>query len=164
MKNDNAPLDWPSLLNHLTDSNIDFLVVGGGALVLHGIPRTTLDLDIYVPCDVLIAKELISLLKDKLCLNIKDENFFNLIDRVELLEGQWIAFSIPNGPDIIDVYFCRKGMFNKLHETADIVEINTAPVHVANISTLISMKEKSGRPIDLADIALMEEYKSLLDE
>ena len=42
-------LNWPEILKKLAETEFDFLVVGGGALALHGIPRTTLDLDIYFP-------------------------------------------------------------------------------------------------------------------
>ena len=163
MKNNPETPEWPSILNKLSLANFDFLVVGGGALVLHGIPRTTLDLDIYIPCDNHMVNELVTELK-KLNLEVKDKSFLSLTNRPELLEGQWISFSVPKGPDIIDIYFCRKGEFYKLHESAEVIEIQSNPVFVANLNTLKEMKEKSGRPIDLADIALIEEYNSFLDE
>ncbi|NOZ85503.1 MAG: hypothetical protein GXP49_04415 [Deltaproteobacteria bacterium] len=42
----NQPIDLESLLDHLCDEKIDFVVVGGVAGVLLGAPLTTQDLDI----------------------------------------------------------------------------------------------------------------------
>lgn len=162
MKKDSEIPDWPLILHKLSQANFDFLVVGGGALVLHGIPRTTLDIDIFIPSDSQDINELFNVLKS---LNLKsnDDSFRSLSDHAQLLTGQWISFSIPEGPDIIDIYFCRKGEFYSLHESADIIEIKGLPVFVANLNSLKEMKKKSGRPIDLADIALIDEYTSLID-
>ena len=75
-----------------------------------------------------------------------------------------MPFSIPQGPDIIDVYFCRPGEFYTLQESAELIELSGTGVYVAHIDTLRDMKEKCGWPIDLADIALIDEYKALLEE
>lgn len=155
--------DWPQILKQLSKSRIDFLVVGGGALVLHGIPRTTMDIDIYVPADDLTLSELDNILKSKLNLKSSNEFTFSSIKQAELLIGQWLSFAIPNGPEIVDVFFCRKGEFYKLHDSADIIEIENEPIYVADLETLKKMKIKSGRPIDLADVALIDEYKELFD-
>ena len=163
MKKNNETPDWPSLLSKLSKSNFDFLVVGGGALVLHGIPRATMDIDIYVPSDDLILTGLSKLLETELNLKTQKGSSLSLVGQADLLIGQWFTFSIPDGPDIIDIYICRKGEFYALHESADIIEIDNEPVYVANLNTLKDMKEKSGRSIDLADIALIEEYKKLFD-
>ncbi|MCM8531600.1 MAG: hypothetical protein NE330_10605 [Lentisphaeraceae bacterium] len=163
MKSNSENPDWPTLLKKLSKSNLDFLVVGGGALVLHGIPRTTMDIDIFVPADDLILAELVTILDSELNLKPVKDSTLSHIKQAELLIGQWLSFAIPNGPEIIDIFFCRKGEFYRLHEDADIIEIENEAIYVANLETLKKMKEDSGRAIDLADIALINEYKELFE-
>jgi predicted nucleotidyltransferase len=38
--------DFPALLHTLTDSGVEFIVVGGAAAIAHGVARLTLDVDI----------------------------------------------------------------------------------------------------------------------
>lgn len=49
--------DFSDLLACSTDGEIEFVVVGASALALHGVPRATRDLDVYVrPCATSDAK------------------------------------------------------------------------------------------------------------
>ena len=156
---DKESTDWSLLLKELAASEFDFLVVGGGAMVLHGIPRTTLDLDVYVPVDDLQLSSLIDFLTNKLKLVSRNE--INLNMGADLLLGQWLFFSVPNGPDIIDVYLCRSGEYHSLLESADFIDIDGHEVAVASLETLREMKEQTGRAIDLADLALIDEFKDI---
>ena len=164
MENVDHNFNWPFILAQLAKSDQSFLVVGGAALVLHGIPRTTMDIDIYLPADSQSIAKLLSLLTDELGLSPKVEATETLMAHPEFLCGQWLPFSIPEGPDIIDVYLCRPGEFYTLLESAEQIELNDKEIYVAHIDTLRDMKEKCGRPIDLADIALIDEYKAMLEE
>ena len=39
------------ILKELAKGKIPFIIVGGAAIALHGIPRSTLDIDIIVPAE-----------------------------------------------------------------------------------------------------------------
>jgi hypothetical protein len=164
MKDVDDCFNWPFILSQLAESEQDFLVVGGAALVLHGIPRTTMDIDIFIPSESQSIVKIFTLLKDELGLSPQIESIESLVAHPELLCGQWVPFSIPEGPDIIDVYLCRPGEFYTLQESAELIELSGSEIYVAHINTLRDMKEKCGRPIDLADIALIDEYKAMLEE
>ena len=138
--------------------------VGGAALVLHGIPRTTIDIDIYIPAETQTVNELMDLLRNKLSLSSKLNSTDNILSNMEFLIGQWIPFTLPNGPDVLDVYCCRPGEFFEYYQSADIIDFKGSPTKIADINTLRAMKEKCGRSIDLADLALIDEYKSIIDE
>ncbi|NQZ68212.1 MAG: hypothetical protein HRT89_09085 [Lentisphaeria bacterium] len=159
MKNETGPpVDWPLILTELSKSDIDFLVVGGGALVLHGLPRSTLDLDIYIPANIPDIQNVLNILQQ---LNLIPQNkaVLSLAEQAEFIIGQWVPFSIPDGPDIIDVYLCRPGEFHALYQTADLLEFAGNEIYVANLETLKKMKLECGRPVDLADVALIEEFQ-----
>ena len=115
-------LNWPSILKKLAETEFDFLVVGGGALALHGIPRTTLDLDIYFPVDDKTLSSFISFVNSELKLESRNKVDLNL--GADLLVGQWLFFSVVDGPDIMDVYLCRPGEYYSLTEAADLIDLD----------------------------------------
>ena len=164
MDNASESCDWLSILQSLAESEIDFLVVGGAALILHGIPRTTIDIDIFIPAEISTFSELLDLLSNKLGLVSKVDSLDKFLSDPDLLTGQWIPFAIPDGPDILDVYFCRACEFNTYSDSAEVIDFNGFPVNLADIDTLRKMKKNCGRSIDLADIALIDEYKSIKND
>ena len=40
--------DWSALLNEFLDANVRFVVVGAHAMAVHGFPRATQDLDVWI--------------------------------------------------------------------------------------------------------------------
>lgn len=86
-------------LRILSQSNVDFIVVGGAAIALHGIPRTTLDIDIYVESTPNSVKTIFGILVDKEGLICQQNSMRTMADKAYLIEGQWMTFSISNGPD-----------------------------------------------------------------
>jgi hypothetical protein len=40
--------DFPTLCGHLNRHGVEYLVIGGWAAIIHGLPRTTLDVDIFI--------------------------------------------------------------------------------------------------------------------
>ena len=40
--------DWFALLSELLDANVRFVVVGAHAMAVHGFPRATQDLDVWI--------------------------------------------------------------------------------------------------------------------
>lgn len=162
MQNQNN--DWTKILEALAQSDIDFLVVGGAALVLHGIPRSTMDIDIYIPSDDWVLKHTLKVLRENLSLRSDNNSLDSDLCRVDLMLGQWLSFSIDGGPDIIDIYVCPQGEFYGLFEKSDFMEINKHHIQVASLTQIKKMKSEVARPIDLADIALIDEYQKLFPD
>jgi len=44
--------DFEQLLSNFNDEGVDYLLVGGYAVMVHAQPRATKDLDIFIRCDV----------------------------------------------------------------------------------------------------------------
>ncbi len=148
---------WLELLDQLMMRRIDFVIVGGAAMALHGLPRATLDLDIYLPSTRSAITELFQALVEQTGLVTGQMSILGLLDKCDLLYGQWITFSIPNGPDLIDVFLENPDNYGLLKSNANAIELREKQVRIASIEQLRVMKQDCGRPIDLADVALLDE-------
>ena len=151
---------WEKVLKALAESGIEFVIIGGAALSLHGIPRTTLDIDIKISAKEGNIRELINSLSG-MGLKLDNEDFSLLIGNPELLYEQCISFSIPEGLQIVDVFLDSPGDFNKLLESSVKIKIDHSDIHVASLENIRKMKIEIGRPIDLADVALIDEFLKL---
>ena len=52
------------LLRRLKDADVDFLIVGGVAAIVHGSARVTEDLDVFAPLDQSLAVRIIQVFQD----------------------------------------------------------------------------------------------------
>ena len=152
--------NWQSYLKSLSEIEVDFVIIGGSALSLYGIPRTTIDVDIQISAKEDNIRRLICGL-EKSGLKLENEDFLPLTRIPELLYGQCISFSIPNGPQIIDVFLEAPNDFAELLKTSKKIKFGDFNLRVADLSEIRRMKIEVGRPIDLADIALIDEFWEL---
>jgi hypothetical protein len=146
------------LFRQFSFRKIPYVIVGGMALVLHGIPRATLDIDIVVPADKKIIDRTIRLAKE-VKLNCLQEKILLLSE--ELLVGQWLTFENDKKRELIDVFLEEKNKFDKLYKNSLIFRGKKINLRVASLSDLEKMKKESGRKIDLADVALIQELKKI---
>ncbi len=147
---------WQKLLKNLIDSKLEFFLVGGAGLVLHGLPRTTLDADIYIPANSKNFKIVFELLCDDLSLISENISLRNHYNNVKLFVGQWFSFA-NNDIDIIDVYLDEPENFYNLLNKCDKINFMEKDINVLSLLEIKKMKKAVGRPLDLADIALIDE-------
>jgi hypothetical protein len=108
----------------------------------------------YVSCGI----------KEKSGLKLDNENFLPLVSRPELLYGQRLSFSIPGGPQIIDVFLEVPKDFAKLLKSSMKVSMRNFNLRVADLTEIRRMKVEVGRPIDIADVALIDEFLEITRE
>ncbi len=149
-------LSWQKLLKNLIDSELEFFLVGGAGLVLHGLPRTTLDADIYIPANKKNFKVLFKLLCDDLSLTSENISLRHHYEQVQLFIGQWFSFA-NNDIDVIDVYLDDPNSFYEMLTKCDKIEFKDNYITVLSLEEIKKMKKAVGRPLDLADIALIDE-------
>ncbi|MBI3991025.1 MAG: hypothetical protein HY350_02640 [Candidatus Omnitrophica bacterium] len=147
------------VLKSLTGENIPFVVVGGAAIALHGIPRSTLDIDVVVPAHNDIVAKLFSATKSAGFFS-KQEDVLNL--KPGLLAGQWITFQDSTGRELIDILFEDSKTFDKLLRRAVKRQTEEFIFYVACLDDLEAMKKSTGRPIDRADVALIQEKRNYM--
>ena len=141
--------DFKEFIQLLNDNNVLYLVVGGYAVALHGHPRYTKDLDLWVFSDKSNAQNLLKALDDfgfgSLDINIKD--FLN--------PEQVIQLGYP--PNRIDILTELEGVnFDKCYSEKVVVEINNVKVNFIDLENLKKNKKATGRHQDLADIENLE--------
>jgi hypothetical protein len=151
---------WKDFLKSLSGIDSDFVLIGGAALNLHGIPRMTIDIDIMIPLYGDNVSRLVDYLKKAgLCLD--DEDFIPLLGRPDLLYGQCISFSIPGGSQIVDVFLEKPADFKILLKSSETMEFDGFSLRVATLKDIRKMKLEVGRAIDRADVALIDEFLEL---
>jgi hypothetical protein len=155
------PFDLSQLLQTLARHRVDYVVIGGVAVQVHGYPRTTMDLDLTP--------------------DPKPENLRRLAAALEELSSRPVDSELAQGeipvtdPErlavapIVPPLLTRHGQvhilkepkgaraFEQLRAAALVVEIDGIEVAIASLDDLIRMKRATGRPSDLDDIATLTE-------
>jgi hypothetical protein len=156
-KNTSDPKIWHKIINKLNETKLKYVLVGGAALVIHGLPRSTLDIDIYVPAKEEVLKVLFKI-ANSLHLKTEQKDIFAISHSPNLFVDQWICFSY-NGQDILDVFLSSEKEFNKLLINSEQKKDQTTTIRVASLKDIEKMKKKSGRPIDIADLKFIKQAK-----
>lgn len=144
----------------LNEARVDYVVVGGVALNVHGLVRATEDLDVFVRPD----PENIERLRSALRAVWTDP----AIDQItaEDLCGEYpaVRYGPPEGTLYLDI-LTRLGeetLFSDLE--AEEKEIEGVRVRVATPKTLYRMKKDTVRPIDHADVLALRAAFELGEE
>ena len=124
---------------------LEYLVIGGFAVSIHGYPRTTKDLDICINKNEINATKLLQILEDFGfgSLNFKIEDFVkdNMITQ---LGYEPIRIDILNDLNGVD--------FDVAFQNKRVVQMNGVPTNFIGYHELIENKEKAGRDQDLLDV------------
>jgi hypothetical protein len=127
--------------------DVKYVVIGGIAAVLHGVPRATFDLDILIEPTRENAEKL---LKALLAANVATAS---LISPENLLANEITVF---NDRVRIDVQTFSPGIeFEEAWKNHLAMEYQGQALCVVSLRDLIASKRASGREIDLEDIRLL---------
>ena len=146
-----------SLLRRLTEAGVDFVIVGGVAVVLQASPRFTRDLDICYATEQDNLLRLGGVLVDLgAMLRDIDEDLPFVPDARTLTRTQILTLSTGEGD--IDLLVNPDGSpdYAQLRSRADLMDLDGLTVAVASIEDLIAMKRAAGRPQDLLDLESLE--------
>jgi hypothetical protein len=128
--------------------NVRYIVIGGIAAVLYGVPRATFDLDILIDANLDNARKLLDALADAKL------GTAALITPAELLSKEITIFK---DRVRIDVQTSTPGLtFDRAWERHETMEYQKQKFFVASREDLISSKRAAGRPVDLEDVRLLE--------
>ena len=155
-----------NLLSILTDAQIDYVLVGGLAVTLHGYQRVTMDVDVVLALNdenlsnfVDCAKK--ANLKPVLPVSIDSLRNAELINQWHREKGL-IAFALRDSgtvATVIDVLMRPVVSFEQLKRNAVIRRIGALTIPVASIDDLITMKTGTGRTKDVIDIEELRKLK-----
>lgn len=143
----------------LNDARVDYVIVGGLAVILHGYLRATADLDLVIglaPENCKRGLEALANIGFTPRLPVAIEAFADPRQREEWSEQRNMrVFQLwdPANPlRSLDVFVKEPIAFAALLRDAARKDIDGIPVRVASIEHLIEMKQAAGRPRDLDDI------------
>jgi hypothetical protein len=155
-------LDAREILRRLTAGGVDFVVVGGIAIILLGYPRLTRDLDIVFAYDdenlEALGRVLVGL--DARLRGVEEDVEFvpdkKALQRVELL-------TLDTSAGWFDIHRLLPGVasYARLRANAERVALGDFSVLVASPDDMIAMKQSAGRPQDRIDVAALEAIKRL---
>lgn len=143
-----APLltdDFREFLRRLDAQRVDYLLIGGYAVALHGYPRATVDLDIWVRVEPDNAARIVAALRDF--------GFDSplLTERLFLQPDQIVRFGVP--PFRIALLTSIAGVdFDAYRGRAVVLPIDGLTVPVISLDDLKINKRAAGRHKDLADL------------
>ena len=145
--------DYKEMLQCLAEENVKFLLVGAYALAVHGYPRATMDIDLWVmPSSDNAAAVLRAVQRFGAPLHGLTLNDLQKDDTV---------FQIGVAPRRIDIITGASGLrFDEAFQRSSQIEIEGIQVHIPSIDDLITNKRASGRTKDLADVEALEAIKA----
>jgi hypothetical protein len=160
--------NWPdfrptTLIGALVRAEVDFVVIGGVAVVIQASPRFTRDLDISYAADTANLERLGGLLVavNARLRGVEDDVPF-IPDARTLRHAQMLTLTTRDGD--LDLLVDPPGSpgYPALRRNADIVDLDGDAVRVASLEDLIEMKREAGRPQDRMDIESLEVARSRL--
>jgi len=137
--------DFKEFIESLNANNVRYLVVGGYAVAIHGHPRYTKDIDVWLWLDPQNAEQVLKALQQfgfgSLGLTIEDF----------LVSDQIIQLGYP--PSRIDLLTSLPGVeFEECYPTRMAITIDGITVNFIDLANLKKNKRASGRTQDLADL------------
>ena len=158
-------MTYLDLFKSLQAHNIDYLLIGGLAMNLHGVPRMTMDVDLVIALDANNIAKLASC-ANELGLHpnvpVKLEDIADTAKRNALFsEKHLIALSLissmPATPTV-DIVIHHPLDFKQAFAKKVMRDIAGTPVLLACIEDMITLKKAAGREQDLSDIAHLERF------
>jgi predicted nucleotidyltransferase len=141
--------DFKEFIQSLNDNQVQYLVIGGYAVALHGYPRYTKDIDIWIGISHDNATRLLSALVQfgfgTLDLAIEDFTTPNQVIQLGYPPNRIDMITTPDGVLFEDCYPLRLE-----------VEMNGLMVNFIDLENLKLNKKASGRLQDLADLENLE--------
>ncbi len=141
--------DFKEFIRSLNDNRVRYLVVGGYAVALHGHPRYTKDVDVWIEMSSENAANMIKALEQFGfgSLGLKEIDF--------LIPDQVVQLGQPSNR--IDLLVNLSGVdFATCYASRITVEVDEIPINFIDLENLRKNKKASGRLQDLADLEKLE--------
>lgn len=164
-KNSPKPMDISrdevkDLFRSLNSHQVNYMLVGGMALAMHGYVRATQDLDLWIRVDADNKTKLIAALSENGVAGAEH------LKDVPLLFG-WSSVTVGKRGFTLDMGHALKAFdavdFDACYERAVDATFDDVPFKVIHLNDLITEKLATGRPKDLGDVDELTKIKNELD-
>ena len=141
--------DLREFLKLLNENKVRYLIVGGYALALHGHPRYTKDLDLWI----WISKEN----AEKLLKTFDDFGFSSLDFKIEDILNPENVIQLGVPPNRIDIITDLTGVeFESCYSSKNQITVDEIEIPFIDLENLKKNKKAVGRYQDLADLENLE--------
>lgn len=151
------------LVRALSRHGVDYALVGGVAVNLHGVPRMTYDIDLVVRTDEGSLRSAAAALGElglRCRVPIELSSLADPAERARLAHERnlvAVTFTDPTDPlREVDILVAPSVDPDGIVTRSIVRNAGTFDVRVASVDDLLRMKRAAGRPQDLADVAHLE--------
>jgi len=143
--------EFLKVLKAMDNEGVDYILIGGFAVILHGLPRFTMDMDFFMK----MAEKNVQKLRKALYSIFRDSDIEE-ITFDELAKYPVIRYGTPNGFHIdIMAQLGEAATYEDLEY--EVMEVQGQKIRVATAETLLKLKEGSIRPEDKGDALFLKE-------
>lgn len=138
--------DFKDFILFLNENEVEYIIVGGYAVIIRGYSRSTGDIDIWVNKTAENYSKLQKAIKSFGLpeVAVKKEEFFS---------DDFDVFAFGKPPYAIEIMTAVKGLeFITTFNNSTIEYVNDTPVRIIHLQNLIEAKKAAGRSKDLNDI------------
>jgi len=146
--------DFRDFVNALNNQQVEYILVGGYSVILHGYARNTGDMDLWVNPTIDNYNKLVKSFHEF------GMPVFDMTEKNFLHNESFDVFTFGRPPVSIDIMKKVKGLdFEIAYQHSVIVEADGFPIRMVDYRDLIKAKMASGRPKDLNDIENLTDKK-----
>lgn len=139
--------DFQDFLIALNQHKVEYVLVGGYSVILHGYPRTTGDMDILVRNSSTNYHKLVQ------AFNAFGMPVFDMTEHRFINNSQSDVFTFGRQPSSIDIMTAIKGSsFEEVDKYAILIDVDGISIKTIHLNQLLEVKRSSGRYKDLDDI------------
>ncbi len=141
------------MLKAFIDHSVEFLLVGAYAVAVHGYPRATGDIDLYVRPTPDNASKVVEALRafGAPLSGISEKDFVELN----------VVYQVGRAPGRVDILTSIDGVtWEEAWEDRISQKVSGLDVPVIGVEALCRNKKATGRPKDMADLAWLEANRS----
>jgi hypothetical protein len=143
--------EFLKVLKAMEDEEVDYILIGGFAVILHGLPRFTMDMDFFMK----MAEKNVQKLR-KALYSVFGDSDIDEITFDELAKYPVIRYGTTNGFHIdIMAQLGEAATYEDLEY--EIMEVLGQKIRVATAETLLKLKQDTIRPEDKGDALFLKE-------
>lgn len=160
-------LDYLGIFKRFNEERVRYVVVGGLAMNLLGVPRATYDIDILIDMEDDNIRTLMGLMKEwgfKPKVPVSAMDFADATKREEWIAVKNMkAFNLVNAKwalSEIDIIINAPVGYAEARKRARKISVHGVSIPVISIDDLIVMKKNTGREMDKADVQYLKKVKN----
>jgi predicted nucleotidyltransferase len=139
------------IIDALEKEKVDYILIGGFAMVLYGMPRATQDIDIFIKC----REENIERLQRALYSVFNNKNVFE-ITFSELQNYPVIRYGAEEGYNV-DILANIGAAFSFEDLMFEELNVEGHKIKIASVESLYKLKENTLRAIDKSDLLFLKQ-------